>query len=80
MKSVFRCVFAIVAVGLMISAADAQMAIRGYGLYNPDSFLLQAPYVGESAPSLHVRTLRGEPTSLNEYLGKNVVVIKGSYT
>ena len=80
MKSVIRCTFALVAVGLMVSSSEAQMGIRGFGLYNPESFLQQAPLVGEIAPSLHVRTLCGEPTNLDEYLGKNVVVIKGSYT
>jgi len=39
-----------------------------------------APHAGEKAPELNVRTLNGEPVSLEDYLGKNVVVIKGSYT
>ena len=80
MKNIFRLLVAVIATGLILSSAEAQMEIRGYGRYNAATFLRLAPHAGEKAPELNVRTLSGEPVSLNDYLGKNVVVIKGGYT
>ena len=79
MKNAFRLLVAVVATGLILSSAEAQMEIRGFGRYNTATLRL-APHAGEKAPELNVRTLSGESVSLEDYLGKNVVVIKGGYT
>ena len=80
MKNIIRLLVAVVATGLILSSAEAQMEIRGYGRYNADTFLRLAPHAGEKAPELNVRTLSGEQVSLEDYLGTNVVVIKDGYT
>ena len=80
MKLVVRFTIVMIALALLLNSANAQMEIRGHSLYNAQAFLRTAPHVGEAAPAFNVRTLSGDPVSLEDYRGKNVVVIKGSYT
>ena len=80
MNYLFQFTIALVASGLIVNSSEAQMEIRGHHLYNAQTFQRMAPLVGESAPKLCVRTLSGDSVSLDSWLGKNIVVIKGSLT
>ena len=65
---------------LLPQFAFAQMEKRKDSLYHLHAFVSASPTIGEAAPELKVKTIDGEPVALSDYLGTNLIVIKGSYT
>jgi len=57
-----------------------QMEKRKAEFFGEAEFYATYPTIGTKAPELEVKTLDGKTVSLSNYLGKNVVLIKGSYT
>ena len=65
---------------LLATDATAQMEKRKNEHYHCKLFENSHPRVGEVAPELELVTLSGEKVRLSDYLGKQVVLIKGGYT
>ena len=64
-----------------VSSADAQqMEKRHTQLYRQQEFERSFPAVGQQAPDIELKTIDGQSVSLSAYLGKPLVLIKGSYT
>ena len=80
MRIVLSVLGALFVTTLFASPANAQMEIRKHNLYSITAFQRIKPDNGEKAPNLVVRNLEGDSVCLDDYLGKNLIVIKGSYT
>jgi len=64
-----------------VSSVDGQqMEKRHTQLYRQRAFESSFPKVGQVAPDIHLKTIHGQPVQLSAYLGKPLVLIKGSYT
>lgn len=64
-----------------VSSVDAQqMEKRHTQLYRQLAFESSFPKIGQTAPDIHLKTIDGQPAQLSTYLGKPLVLIKGSYT
>ena len=62
----------------MVTAdASAQMEKRKDEHYHIQLFEKSHPAIGEAAPELELVTLAGDKVKLSDYLGKQVVLIKG---
>ena len=65
---------------LLTTAATAQMELRQADLYDPATFAVVAPAVGEDCPDLRLCDLTGQPRALAALRGRTVVLVKGSFT
>jgi len=65
---------------LLPTISSGQMELRSAALYRQLSFAWSAPYNGQPAPNLQLRTLNDKEVSLKDYFGKPLVIIKAGYT
>jgi hypothetical protein len=61
-------------------AATAQMEKRENELYATMGFATAEPMVGAAAPDLRLCDVDGRPRALRAWLGRTVVLVKGSFT
>ena len=72
-----------IAVGVFSSLSltcEAQMEKRIDALYRYQAFLKAEPQIDTVAPDIVLKTLQGTEVKLSKYLGKPLVLVKGSYT
>lgn len=62
------------------SISSGQMEKRINSLFRHKMFVASKPTLGDQAPDLKLKTLDGEEVNLSAYLGKPLVIVKGSYT
>ena len=62
------------------SAVAQQMEKRHTQLYRQQAFENSFPKIGQQAPDIQLKTIDGQPAQISAYLGKPLVLIKGSYT
>ncbi|MEL7498634.1 MAG: hypothetical protein AAFN77_13590 [Planctomycetota bacterium] len=79
-KLLLSSLLAMIAALLVVSSTDAQMEKRIDALFRQKAFVATTPKIGELSPELNLKTLDGDDAVLSSYLGKPLVIIKGSYT